>query len=490
MARLFVSYARADVDIVTALVAELRELGHEPFYDQDVSGGQRWWDVLLDRIASSAAFLPVLSERYADSEACGLEAAWAHSLGVPIVPIDLGSLRPELCDPYIAEANWVRYSLDDRQSITRLARSLSELREWTAPATEPTRPPVPITYLAATRQELRDPAAMPSERQFAILAALRAKLETDEDGSARSLLTELRGRADVTYSVAVEIDTLFARRPKRPPAGPNVGVASSLRARRRQRVGLISAIALGVVIVLVLGIIWLVARNGSTPRSTAGQKVSGSTAAKSTPSMPGPTSASMSTSRSMSDSMSMTSTSTAPMVPPTGLGATLPQALQNLDRDTHLVKWSSCHQMHDANEVMCTNPDSPAAEWADFRVYPTLHALYDAYVARVRTEHGSFRENHLNCWKSVWSGEASWDHNGSHSHRYTVAQMRRGAHLDEDTQAAGRVFCGSQQAVQHIIWTQNAGHLLAEVWGTPAPETFAWWHTVHHYIGALRMSMH
>jgi hypothetical protein len=68
--------------------------------------------------------------------------------------------------------------------------------------------------------------------------------------------------------------------------------------------------------------------------------------------------------------------------------------------------------------------------------------------------------------------------------------MRHGAHLDEDTQAAGRVFCGSQQAVQHIIWTQNAGHLLAEVWGTPAPETFAWWHTVHHYIGALRMSMH
>ena len=137
------------------------------------------------------------------------------------------------------------------------------------------------------------------------------------------------------------------------------------------------------------------------------------------------------------------------------------------------------------------DPHPNAAEWADFRTYPSLNALYDAYVGRIKKEFdGKFQPNHLNCWLSKWSGEVSWNHNGSHSLKFTIAQMRRGDPLNEDTQAAGRVYCGTTQGVQHIIWTQNAGHLLAEVRGTPAPETFAWWHTVHHYIGALRMSMH
>lgn len=209
MPTLFVSYARADQAIVLSLVSELRELGYDPFFDQNLTGGQRWWDVLLDRILDAHGFLPVLSEEYRKSEACHLEALWAQNLRVPFVPIDLGQIGPELCEPFIAEANWVRYSLDDRGSVARLARALAAMPPSQRPDPLPDRPAIPISYLAATEQEIRKSPALTIERQLVIIATLRAKLGTNEDTSARTLLAELRGRQDITYSNALDIDGLL-----------------------------------------------------------------------------------------------------------------------------------------------------------------------------------------------------------------------------------------------------------------------------------------
>ena len=72
--QLFISYARVDKDIADALVADGHALGHHVFYDRDLSGGQRWWDTLLDQIQGSEVFLPVLSDDYRTSQACQAEA--------------------------------------------------------------------------------------------------------------------------------------------------------------------------------------------------------------------------------------------------------------------------------------------------------------------------------------------------------------------------------------------------------------------------------
>src|SRR4051794_17305861 len=216
MARLFVSYARRDMTVVAQLVNELREMGHEPFYDQDLTGGQRWWDVLLTRIEECDGFLPVLSDAYLESEACHLEARWASDVGVPILPLDLGGVASEMVDPQVAQTNWIRYGLEDRTSIARLARALGSLPPRTPPASEPVRPPVPVTYLTATRQEIHDAEIISVDRQLAIIATLRIKLGTEDDASARTLLTELRRRPDVAYASAVEIDhVLGSPRPSR-----------------------------------------------------------------------------------------------------------------------------------------------------------------------------------------------------------------------------------------------------------------------------------
>lgn len=210
MPKVFVSYARADREIVQALIHELQELGHDAFYDQKLSGGQRWWDVLLDQIQSADVFLPVLTSEYRRSEACHREAMWAESVNVPFVPIDLGQASPDLFEKVIAEANWVHYSLDDRASIARLARALAAMPKPDKPIPPPPRPPIPISYFAELEREIRIAPTISLERQFAIIAALRAKLNTREDGSARIMLDELRDRTDITYSNAVDIERMLA----------------------------------------------------------------------------------------------------------------------------------------------------------------------------------------------------------------------------------------------------------------------------------------
>jgi hypothetical protein len=210
MPKVFVSYARADQEMVQALIRELQELGYDAFYDQNLTGGQRWWDVLLDQIQAADGFLPVLTSEYRQSEACHREAVWAESLDIPFVPIDLGQASPDLFEKVVAEANWVRYSLDDRASVARLARALGAMSKPEPPSPLPPRPAIPISYFAELEREIRTSPTIPLDRQFAIIATLRAKLSTREDASARIMLSELRNRTDITYSNAVDIERMLS----------------------------------------------------------------------------------------------------------------------------------------------------------------------------------------------------------------------------------------------------------------------------------------
>jgi hypothetical protein len=216
----FVSYARADQKIVQSLVRELHELGYDAFYDQDLTGGQRWWDVLLDKIHEADGFLPVLTSEYRQSEACHREAVWAESLNKPFVPIDVGQASPDLFEKVVADANWVRYSLDDRGSVARLSRALAALPRAAAPSPLPPRPAIPISYFAELEREIRTAPSIGLERQLTIIATLRGKMFTREDASARIMLRELRNRTDVAYGNALDIDRILtATRPEQPPPG-------------------------------------------------------------------------------------------------------------------------------------------------------------------------------------------------------------------------------------------------------------------------------
>jgi hypothetical protein len=132
-------------------------------------------------------------------------------------------------------------------------------------------------------------------------------------------------------------------------------------------------------------------------------------------------------------------------------------ALTKADDATKLLMMNTCHPQN-ATVVTCTQPYF-AVQTVTFRTYPSLTALYRAYIADVRqlgnTKGSSINVNFGNCSKAVNNGEVSWNHNFVHPKIYSLAQSISGM-LNPSTQAAGRVFCTiDNNGDYHLVWTED-----------------------------------
>ena len=154
-----------------------------------------------------------------------------------------------------------------------------------------------------------------------------------------------------------------------------------------------------------------------------------------------------------------------------------------------LLPASACRQQG-PDTVTCAGP-APGITGAIFTTYPSLTALYRAYMARVAalSPSGVFRQNFKDCQLEQTNGEAGWNHNFQHPKTYTVAQMSTGTVKDE--QAAGRVYCTFSQGLEYTVWTQDDGRLMGVVAGAPHENVWNWWVPVHHNIplGGMTINM-
>src|SRR5215510_5894783 len=87
MANIFVSYNRQTKDITKALVEDVKELGHSVWFDQELSGGQAWWDQILAEIRDCEVFVFILDPDALKSIACQSELRYADTLHKPVLPI-------------------------------------------------------------------------------------------------------------------------------------------------------------------------------------------------------------------------------------------------------------------------------------------------------------------------------------------------------------------------------------------------------------------
>jgi len=178
--------------------------------------------------------------------------------------------------------------------------------------------------------------------------------------------------------------------------------------------------------------------------------------------------------------MAMPSSSVSPKAPPSALMTAL-QQLNNYADAAGKLPPSSCLQQN-TTMVTCMAPATGITE-VIFRTYPSLKALYAAYIAKVQTlNSGHFQPNFQDCGEQEPAGEISWNHNFQHPGTYSVAQLISGK-LDPVQQAAGRVFCNYLDGQEYMVWTQNDGHLLALVAGPAHEPVWQWWVAVHHNIG-------
>jgi hypothetical protein len=238
-------------------------------------------------------------------------------------------------------------------------------------------------------------------------------------------------------------------------------------------------------ILVVALVVWLVARGHSSPARTS---KTGATAHSSTMANGKTTT----NGKAMANGSTMTHSTPAPSTatPHNAILAALTRADQDSVGAKGLLPPSACTVLS-GSMVRCANPHY-AVSSVTFETFHSLGGLYASYVHQARMlSGGKFKANFNDCTQGNPNGEVSWNHDYKHPRVYSVAQLASG-HLSEND-AAGRVFCTFADGDYVVLWTQNAGHVLAQLSGNPHGDAWVWWKHVHHEIalggGAMPMTM-
>jgi hypothetical protein len=235
--RFFVSYARRDKARVQSLAGVIQRLGHEPWVDTNLSGGQAWWDEILRRIREADVFMFAVSEASLESEACGQERSYAQGLGKPVLPVMVARVRPQLLPRDLAALQFVDYSVPGEDAALQFAGAVMNVRAARAlPDPLPPPPPIPVSYLSGLGQRVVAPS-LSLEDQRGVVAELGGALrrsrgheEHDDHAAALDLLHRLNERPDLYAETARRIDELIAADGANtaPPPGPATPPARGL----------------------------------------------------------------------------------------------------------------------------------------------------------------------------------------------------------------------------------------------------------------------
>jgi len=211
--KVFLSYSRSSEASAQSIVADLQSLGHEIWFDQELSGGQPWWDRILTAIRECDLLVFTLDSSSLNSLACSREYGYAFALGKPVLPLLVeDGVSKNLLPPELSRIHFVDYRVQDRTSIIRLTRALNSVPPpQPLPVPMPIPPAVPESYLGSLAKQIAMAPALSFEEQSAALIKLKASLrDAATRGDAMSVLARLRTRRDLFAAIAVEIDGLRA----------------------------------------------------------------------------------------------------------------------------------------------------------------------------------------------------------------------------------------------------------------------------------------
>jgi hypothetical protein len=212
MANIFISYNRQTKAITKALVDDVEALGHTVWFDQELSGGQAWWDQILSMIRRCDLFVFVLDPAALNSIACKREYGYAADLRKPILPILVSKgVSTNLLPPSLSQIEFVDYRNQDRTAALRLARAFSAIPPPAAlPDPLPSPPEAPLSYLGSLAAKLETTSLLTYEEQSALVFDLKKGLRDPETADdTQSLLKTFRKRRDLFAGIAEEIDELL-----------------------------------------------------------------------------------------------------------------------------------------------------------------------------------------------------------------------------------------------------------------------------------------
>src|SRR5579883_656777 len=83
----FLSYSRRDLPLTMELAEHLKRMGCKVWFDQQIIGGQQWWQSIIDHIRAADLFLFVLTAESLVSPACAQEYDYAAKARKRILPV-------------------------------------------------------------------------------------------------------------------------------------------------------------------------------------------------------------------------------------------------------------------------------------------------------------------------------------------------------------------------------------------------------------------
>ena len=209
MRRVFVSYSRNNLEVVTQLIQDIQAVGIDTWHDQTLTGGQRWWENILANIRECDIFIFALSPESWDSEACKSELGYVVELGKTILPVLVSDgINLNLLPHPLNEIQVTDYRGRDKGAAFALIKSINAAPPPPAlPDPLPTPPGVPISYLSNLTERIDSAEPLDSQDQITLLFELEGGLrEGRSPTEIRDLLLRLRRRDDLLAKVATKID--------------------------------------------------------------------------------------------------------------------------------------------------------------------------------------------------------------------------------------------------------------------------------------------
>ena len=237
MRKVFVSYSRNNLDVVTQLVEDLQAVGMTTWHDQTLTGGQRWWDNILANIRDCEIFIFALSPESWESEACRSELSYVCGLGKPILPVLVSDgINLNLLSAPLHEIQVTDYRARDKGAAFSLLKALNSASACPPlPDPLPAPPAVPISYLGTLKERIDFNGTLGAQEQNLLFLELEEAIDEGRSPvELRELLLTLKRRDDLLAKVAVRVDaalktldqkTAMQLRKKATPAG--AGLASA-----------------------------------------------------------------------------------------------------------------------------------------------------------------------------------------------------------------------------------------------------------------------
>jgi class 3 adenylate cyclase len=226
----FVSCAGHDEAAVESLVDDLRRARAQV----SLAGGEPSWSAIGEKIRRCTVFVFAVSDSGLDVNPCLAELSYAKSLGLPILPVQVGEVSPGRIDPVLIDQS-IDYRGSSRTSVIDLISALHERagERGELPNPLPELPAMPREHLQRLAAFIYQDADLPESAQTQLLAELRSVFGEEQDQSVRDdvhrLLRALRERNDVSYQVARNVDAALAAElsPKSAPAQPDPPVLAA-----------------------------------------------------------------------------------------------------------------------------------------------------------------------------------------------------------------------------------------------------------------------